>query len=249
MHFFKTLLVAVPLALAAPSYKPGQDDGSLMARQNPTTWYSKDWGNDKANYEYTSLEGGEWKVTWDEKTGGNFVVGKGLNPGKEMKFDYSGTFKPGSNSNTYLALYGWTYGPTVEYYVIESFGVHHPADHGNSTCFGHFDSDGGTYEVWRKFQTNDQGQVLFPQYWAVRTKRRVGGTLTTGNFFKAWKAAGLPMGTHGEMVMGVEGQWGSGQATITAGTKPTATVKESATPTTRTNVPVRTGTCTASIKI
>lgn len=134
----------------------------------------------------------------------------------------------------------------VEYYVIESFGVHHPADHANSTCYGHFESDGGTYEVWMKYQT---GVITFPQYWAVRTKRRVGGTITTGNFFAAWEAAGLPLGDHDEMIIGVEGQWGSGQATLTAGVLPTTTVVESATPTTRTNVPTRTNTCTAVIEI
>lgn len=251
MRFLASLLAVASLALAAPSYQPGADDGSLMARQNPSKWYSKNWGNGKdvTNYEYTSLEGGKFSVTWDEKAGGNFVVGKGLNPGKDWKFNYTGTFEPGKNSNTYLALYGWTYGPTAEYYVIESFGVHHPADHPDSVCFGYFESDGGTYEIWRKYQKNDQGQVLFPQHWAVRTKRRVGGTLTTGNFFKAWNKAGLTMGRQGEMVIGVEGQWGSGKATITAGALPTGTVKESATPTTRTAVPVRTNTCTASIDI
>jgi len=223
------------------------EGGFLERRQSPT--YSKNWSNDKAVVEYQSLAGGAFTVNWDQENGGNFVVGKGYNPGREVAFNYSGTFTPGSNSNTYLALYGWVYNPTAEFYVIESFGVHHPADHKNSTCYGHFDSDGGTYEVWMKWQTNTEGALLFRQYWAVRTKRRVGGTITTANFFKAWEKVGLPLNRMGEMIIGIEGQWGSGSATLTAGVPPTTTVRESATPTTRTNVPTRTGTCTAVIDI
>lgn len=130
-----------------------------------------------------------------------------------------------------------------EYYVMESFGVHHPADNPNSTCYGHFQSDGGTYEIWDKYNGN------IHQLWSVRTKRRVGGTITTGNHFKAFKAAGLKLGSQGEMIIGIEGQWGSGAATITAGVPPATKVPESATPTTRTQVSTKKGTCTASLDI
>jgi endo-1,4-beta-xylanase len=126
---------------------------------------------------------------------------------------------------------------------MESFGVHHPADNPNSTCYGHFKSDGGTYEIWDKYNGN------LHQLWSVRTTRRVGGTITTGNHFKAFEAAGLKLGRHGEMIIGIEGQAGKGSATITAGSPPATKVVESATPTTRTQVSTRTGTCTASIDI
>lgn len=126
---------------------------------------------------------------------------------------------------------------------MESFGVHHPADNPNSTCYGHFTSDGGTYEIWDKYN----GRIH--QLWSVRTTRRVGGTITTGNHFRAFEAVGLELGRHGEMIIGIEGQWGSGAATITAGVPPATRVVESATPTTRTQVSTRRDTCTASIDI
>jgi endo-1,4-beta-xylanase len=249
MIFARGLVIAITAAArvaGAPSLIEPEDN--LVPRQG-TQWYSKYWANDKADLTYDNRAGGVFAVTWDEPDGGNFVVGKGKNPGVDMKFNYSGSFTPEGFTNSYLALYGWAYNPTAEYYVIENFGVHHPADHVNSSCFGHFESDGGTYEVWRKFQTNSAGQVLFPQYWAVRTKKRIGGTITTGNFFAAWEAAGLEIGRLGEMVLGVEGQWGKGHATLTAGVYPTTTIRETATPTTRTNVPIRTNTCTARLDI
>jgi endo-1,4-beta-xylanase len=40
--------------------------------------------------------------------------------------NYTGTFK--TNGAAYLALYGWTDNPLVEYYVIEAMGNHNPSD-------------------------------------------------------------------------------------------------------------------------
>jgi endo-1,4-beta-xylanase len=242
MTLAKTLgLIALAVgALAAPY---GPEHPSLETRQGGNPYWYKYWANDKAEVTAKDLGQGKFSVVWDEPTGGNFVIGKGYQTGFETKFNYSGTFTPGTNSNTYLALYGWTYSPTSEYYVMESFGVHHPADNAASKCYGHFKSDGGTYEVWDKYNGN------IHQLWSVRTTRRVGGTITTKNHFNAFNKVGLTLGRHGEMIMGIEGQWGSGHATITAGVRPTTTVKESATPTTRTQVTTRTGTCTATIDI
>lgn len=131
----------------------------------------------------------------------------------------------------------------LEYYVMESFGVHHPADNPNSTCYGHYSSDGGTYEVWDKYNGN------IHQLFSIRTKKRVGGTISTGTHFKAFKAAGMKLGSQGEMIIGIEGQAGSGTANITAGVVPPTKVPETATPTTRTQVKTKSGTCTASLKV
>jgi endo-1,4-beta-xylanase len=82
--------------------------------------------------------------------------------------------------------------------VIENFGdKHNPTDNGNHTCYGTFESDGGTYEVWRKWRVNQPsiiGTATFPQYWSVRTKRHVGGTINTTKHFEKWEKAGLPLG-------------------------------------------------------
>lgn len=113
-------------------------------------------------------------------------------------FNYSGTFS--TDGNAYLGLYGWTTNPLVEYYVIENFGdKHNPTDNSNHTCYGTFESDGGTYEVWRKWRVNAPsiiGTATFPQYWSVRTKRHIGGTINTTKHFEKWEKAGLPLGQH-----------------------------------------------------
>jgi endo-1,4-beta-xylanase len=245
MTIAKLFGLVLPLAmdvLGAPHEQDRRSD--VVSRESAAgpTWY-KYWANDQADVDADNLSGGQFALTWDEPNGGNFVIGKGYQTGFETKFNYSGTFKPGSDSNAYLALYGWTYGPTLEYYVMESFGVHHPADNANATCHGHFASDSGTYEVWDKYN----GDIH--QIFSIRTTRRVGGTITTGNHFAAFEAVGLELGSQGEMEIAIEGQWGSGAATITAGVPPATKVVESATPTTRTNVATKKSTCTATISI
>jgi endo-1,4-beta-xylanase len=220
----------------------------LVARQE--NWATQYWANENANLDWNSGRGGAFDLSWDQPNGGNFVVGKGVDPARPMLFNYTGTWQLGSQTNAYLALYGWTTDPLVEYYVIENFGVHHPADNKNSTCYGTFQTDGATYEVWMKWRVNAPsiiGTATFPQYWSVRTKRHVGGTISTGKHFNAWEKAGLPLGDHKGMFIGIEGQWGSGEATITAGATPTTTVSETNTPTTRTEVAVGTNTCRGNL--
>jgi endo-1,4-beta-xylanase len=150
-------------------------------------------------------------------------------------FNYTGEFSV--NGNAYLALYGWTTNPLVEWYVIESMGQHNPSDNASATQYGTVESDGGLYEIWQKERINapsiEGDKTNFQQYWSVRTKRHVGGTINTGNHFRAWQALGLKLGTQLYMDIVIEGQLGAGSANITVGTPPSTPVPESPTPTYR----------------
>jgi endo-1,4-beta-xylanase len=215
----------------------------LEQRQN--SFRTQYWANENANLNWTSGSGGNFGLTWNQPNGGNFVVGKGYAPGAVTQVNYKGQFQVSGNS--YLALYGWTQNPLVEYYVIESFGNHNPSDNANSTCYGTFQSDGGTYEVWMKWRVNAPsiiGTATFPQFWSVRTTRHVGGTINTTRHFQAYDRAGLKLGRFLDMFIGIEGQAGNGSANITVGAAPTTAVPETATPTIRTERPSRSPTCT-----
>ncbi|KAH8173676.1 glycosyl hydrolases family 11 domain-containing protein [Sarocladium implicatum] len=216
------LLTAFAAAAGVASVSTGEIQ-DLEARQNRfTTQY---WANDFASLNWTSGAAGQFNLTWNNGFGGNFVVGKGYRPSVDMLFNYSGTFDLDRNAWAYLTLYGWTRNPLVEWYVIEAMGAHNPSDNRSATLYGHVESDGATYEVWQKKRTNapsiDGDNTDFEQYWSVRTSMHVGGTINTGNHWRAWKEMGLELGTHQYMALAVEGQRGSGKADLTAGVFPT----------------------------
>lgn len=142
--------------------------------------------------------------------------------------NYTAKYNPTGNS--YLALYGFSSNPRVEFYVVEAFAAHNPSDNAAQSFYGYHSSDGAQYELWSKYNGN------LRQYWSVRRTNRRGGTITFNNHFKAWQAAGLPLGTLGNTFIVVEGQQGTGNADITVGVRPTGSIKETATPTTRTAV-------------
>nr|OQO28192.1 hypothetical protein B0A51_03980 [Rachicladosporium sp. CCFEE 5018] len=195
------------------------------------------WTNDYANVNFTTGANGVFNVNWNNPPGGNGVHGRGYNrPANDIVVNYTGTFK--TSGAAYLALYGWTRNPLVEYYVIESMGNHNPSDNVSATQYGCLQSDGGTYEVWEKKRTNaasiDGDHTNFEQYWSVRTTMHTGGTITLANHIAAWKNAGLLLGTQQYLDIAVESQQGAGSAVITVGTAPSTALPNTPTPTRRT---------------
>ena len=68
---------------------------------------------------------GRYTSKWTKTN--NWVGGKGWNPGGPRVVNYTGSFNVTRAQNAYLALYGWTKNPLIEYYVVESYGSYNPA--------------------------------------------------------------------------------------------------------------------------
>ncbi|KAJ8058041.1 hypothetical protein OCU04_013214 [Sclerotinia nivalis] len=220
MVSYQTLLITLTALAGALAY-PANSTFELVDRSGTPSstgtsggYYYSFWTDGGAAVTYTNGAGGEYNVQWSGS--GNFVGGKGWNPGSAMAVTYSGTYSP--NGNSYLSLYGWTTSPLIEYYIVENFGTYNPST--GATLKGTVVSDGATYNIYQTQRVNEPsivGTATFYQYWSVRQSKRTGGTVTTGNHFNAWKALGMNMGTFNYMIVATEGYYSSGSSDITVG--------------------------------
>ena len=105
---------------------------------------------------------------------------------------------------------------------MENHGDYDPGSAGEAK--GSFTaSDGGTYSLYESTRTEQpsiDGTATFQQYWAVRDSGRVGGTVSTGEFFDAWAQAGMTLGTHDYMIVATEGYQSAGSSDITVESPP-----------------------------
>lgn len=162
--------------------------------------------------------GGNYSTTWNNTL--NFTAGKGWKVGTANRVVcFEGTYNGGSNG--FLALYGWTKDPLIEYYVCEKHGQWEPPGNtGDVQYKGTYTCDGGTYKMYTGQRVNKPsiiGTATFTQYWSVRQEQRSSGTITFATHVEQWeKVGGMKMGTTWDyQIMESEGYNSSGNSNIT----------------------------------
>jgi endo-1,4-beta-xylanase len=199
---------------------------------------------DSGNVTMKLGAGGNYSVQMNNIN--NWVGGKGWSTGSSRTISYSGSFNT-NGGNGYLALYGWTTDPLIEYYVVENFGSYNPSS--GATRMGSVTTDGSTYDLYRSQRVNQPsiiGTATFYQYWSVRQAKRSSGTITTANHFNAWRNAGLNLGTHNYQIMATEGYQSNVSSNITVSEGGTPTNPTATNPTNPTG-PTNPGACTVSV--
>ncbi|KAK0652378.1 glycoside hydrolase family 11 protein [Cercophora newfieldiana] len=141
---------------------------------------------------------------------GDFVVGKGWRTGTARNITFTGSTQQTSGT-VLVSIYGWTKNPLIEYYVQEYTSNGKGSAQGQK--LGTYESDGGTYEIYKHQQVNQPsiaGTQTFWQFISNRVDKRPGsGTVTMKNHFDAWKKAGLNLGTQWDyQCLATEG-WGN----------------------------------------
>lgn len=160
---------------------------------------------------------GNYSTRWNNTL--NFTAGKGWKTGSGNRVVcFEGTYDGGSNG--FLALYGWTQNPLIEYYVCEKHGAWEPPGNTSGVSYkGTYTCDGGTYKVYtgrRENKPSIVGNASFDQYWSVRVEQRSSGTITFADHMKAWQSFGMRMGTTWDyQIMESEGYTSSGSSNIT----------------------------------
>lgn len=182
--------------------------------------YNYEYWKDSGNGTMILKDGGSFSCSWDNIN--NILFRKGIKYNETqthqelgyITMEYACDYRP--NGNSYLAVYGWTSNPLVEYYIIESWGTWKPP--GNVGSKGTITVDGGTYDIFETTRYNQpsiKGNTTFQQYWSVRQQKRTSGTISITEHFNAWERLGMRMGKMYEVSLVVEGYQSSGQADVT----------------------------------
>lgn len=164
--------------------------------------------------------GGSFKGRWSGIE--NYLARRGLKYNETQTHQqignitakYNCTYNPpSSGGNSYLAIYGWTVDPLIEYYIVEDWRSWIPSMATGTSSKGTLSIDGATYNMYqatRNQQPSIKGTATFQQYFSIRQTTRNSGTIQISEHFKKWESLNMKMGKMYEVSFVVEGYRNSG---------------------------------------
>jgi len=165
-----------------------------------------------------ALFSGEWEGIL------NYLSRRGLGYDQTKEHQEIGTFystyacnynPSASSGNSYLAVYGWTVDPLIEYYIVEDWRNWIPS---MDTGAGTVNVNGSIYDIIEKTRVNQPsiaGIATFQQYFSIRRDVRNSGTIDISEHFDKWESLGMEMGKMYEVSFVVEGYQSSGSFEFT----------------------------------
>ncbi|KAI1809680.1 xylanase [Poronia punctata] len=163
------------------------------------------------NVYFSRGANGQFSVQWNNPQ--PFIIGGGWNPGtSSRKIGFSTTWSA-EDTPSWVGIFGMTYNPVTEYYVVETYGLFTPA--WDSPKLATFESDDGTYDIHHITRTNQTGNSPTLNQWiSVRQEKRSNGTVTIENHFNAWSKQGIRLGVQDFQGVAIGVGSGSGYATL-----------------------------------
>ena len=199
-----------------------QADVTITSNQTGTHGgYNYELWKDSGNTTMVLKDGGAFSCSWNNINNALFRKGKKYNETQthqqigNITMTYACDYRP--NGNSYLAVYGWTVDPLVEYYIVEAWENWRPP---GATSKGTVTIDGGVYDIYKTTRYDAPSikgdRTTFDQYWSVRREKKTSGTISVTQHFNKWESMGMKMGKMYEVSLVVEGYQSSGSADVTS---------------------------------
>ncbi|HEX3043304.1 MAG TPA: glycoside hydrolase family 11 protein [Bacillota bacterium] len=206
---------------------------TITTNQNGTEggYYYEFWTDTPGAASMYLNGGGSYSVDWTYC--GDFICGKGWNPGSGHTIAFSGSYT--CTGGGAFGIHGWTINPRIEYYIVEKTGDQGgPVDLTNGAQMGTVNSDGSIYTIYKRHvNLNDFVGFAFDQYINIRQSQRTSGIITIQNHFDAWQNLGMNLGTIKNQILSTEGVHGSGSSSCTVSEVSSPTPANTPTPTSR----------------
>ena len=162
------------------------------------------WSNGPTAGSITTFDTPAFSASWSDSS--DFLARIGLQWNATKTYDQLGTItaqfaakKTGTGGGySYIGIYGWSVSPCVEFYIVDDSYGKMPVTPGGSTV-GTATIDGEKYNLIKRTTNGTGGSkcgstTTWDQYYSIRQKARDCGQISVTEHFKAWAAAGLPLG-------------------------------------------------------